>query len=211
MSETVISVEHLSKLYHIGKAQQRHDTLRDALVDGLRHVLRNPKSDIRNPDNPHSAPPTACGEVPVPSGGTSAIPNSPREGRAGLAQSDLLWALKDVSFEVMRGEVLGIPSIPQGMRGHNGAGKSTLLKILSRITEPTEGRARQAKRIAGAALDVFENRPLPAGSPLRKLDNVLLAPHTANASPEAWERVHRNTIDNLINGLHWSARGGEAG
>ncbi|MCC6472871.1 MAG: phosphoglycerate dehydrogenase [Burkholderiales bacterium] len=52
--------------------------------------------------------------------------------------------------------------------------------------------------IAGAALDVFENEPLPAGSPLRRMANVLLAPHNANASPAAWERVHRNPIDCVL-------------
>ena len=55
--------------------------------------------------------------------------------------------------------------------------------------------------IAGAALDVFEEEPLPADSPLRTLDNVLLAPHNANSSPTAWERVHWNTLQNLFNGL----------
>jgi D-3-phosphoglycerate dehydrogenase len=61
--------------------------------------------------------------------------------------------------------------------------------------------ALNAGTIGGAALDVFEVEPLPASSPLKGMDNVLLAPHNANSSPAAWERVHRNTIRNLIEGL----------
>jgi len=55
--------------------------------------------------------------------------------------------------------------------------------------------------IGGAALDVFEQEPLPSSSPLLKMENVLLAPHNANSSPAAWERVHWNTIRNLLEGL----------
>ncbi len=61
--------------------------------------------------------------------------------------------------------------------------------------------ALRSERIQGAALDVFEEEPLPANSPLRGMDNVLLAPHNANSSPSAWERVHQNTLLNLFDGL----------
>lgn len=57
------------------------------------------------------------------------------------------------------------------------------------------------KKIAGAALDVFEVEPLPADSPLLKMENVLLAPHNSNSSQAAWENVHWNTIRNLLLGL----------
>jgi D-3-phosphoglycerate dehydrogenase len=61
--------------------------------------------------------------------------------------------------------------------------------------------ALQRGRIAGAALDVFEVEPLPLDSPFRNMSNVLLAPHNANSSPAAWDRVHYNTIRCLLGGL----------
>lgn len=56
-------------------------------------------------------------------------------------------------------------------------------------------------RIAGAGLDVFEEEPLPQDSPLKTMDNVMLAPHNSNSSPTAWENVHWNTIHNLLSAL----------
>lgn len=61
--------------------------------------------------------------------------------------------------------------------------------------------ALETGKIAGAALDVFEVEPLPLDSPLLGMDNVMLAAHNSNSSPSAWERVHWNTIRNLLEGL----------
>jgi len=69
------------------------------------------------------------------------------------------------------------------------------------IDEPALINALETSRIAGAALDVYEHEPLPQNSPLINFDNVMLAPHNANSSPAAWERVHLNTIRNLLIGL----------
>lgn len=69
------------------------------------------------------------------------------------------------------------------------------------VEEPALVQALQSGKLGGAALDVFEMEPLPADSPLMSMDNVMLAPHNSNSSPKAWERVHLNTIRNLLDGL----------
>lgn len=69
------------------------------------------------------------------------------------------------------------------------------------VNEKDLVEALQQKKIAGAALDVFEDEPIPSDSSLLKMDNVMLAPHNSNSSPAAWENVHWNSIRNLLTGL----------
>ena len=116
MSDIAVRLEDLSKQYYIGHKQDRYKTLRDTLTEALTSPFRRAGNLLR-------------GQA---------------YGAAELAES--IWALKDVSFEVKHGEVVGII-------GRNGAGKSTLLKVLSRITEPTTGYADVYGRV-GALLEV---------------------------------------------------------
>jgi lipopolysaccharide transport system ATP-binding protein len=117
MNDIAIRVENLGKQYKIGLAPERYRTLRDSLVDTAAAPIRWIQSTFK------------------------------RSNVRTLERSnDTIWALKEINFDVRKGQVLGVI-------GRNGAGKSTLLKILSRVTEPTAGLAEIHGRV-GSLLEV---------------------------------------------------------
>lgn len=112
MGRVVISAENLGKMYHIGARRSGSES---SLFNGLKAPFGYLCTHLKNL-------------------------NSERSGFQSNFDETVLWALRNVSFEVREGEVLGVI-------GRNGAGKSTLLKLLSRITDPTEGRLRMKGRV----------------------------------------------------------------
>lgn len=111
MAAPIISVRNVSKRYHLGGALA-HNTLRDHIKSSVDSLKQIVTGKRQGSDNQDSASSQVC-----------------------------LWALKDVSFDVFAGDVIGVV-------GRNGSGKSTLLKTLSQITEPTAGEIRVKGRIA---------------------------------------------------------------
>ena len=112
MSNAVIKVEHLGKLYRLGEIG----------TGTISHDLNRWWARLRGKEDPFAK----IGQT---------------NDRTLKGNSDYVWSLKDINFEVKQGEVLGII-------GRNGAGKSTLLKILSKVTSPTEGQIKIKGRIA---------------------------------------------------------------
>jgi lipopolysaccharide transport system ATP-binding protein len=161
MGQVAVRVEKLSKQYHIGGPQKTYSRLGDQVVDALSSPFRR----------------------------AAKLLSGQASGAAELDET--IWALKDVSFEIEQGEVVGII-------GRNGAGKSTLLKILSRITEPTEGYADLYGRV-GSLLEVGTGfHPELTGRENVYLNGAILGMRKAEISRKFDEIVAFSEIEKFI-------------
>jgi lipopolysaccharide transport system ATP-binding protein len=138
MNKKVINVINIGKVYRIGE-RLKYNTVRDSIVRATSNISRILTLQIKKKSGNNNC-------------STIFKPEEVATGKPGLRSKlyngnpNYIWSLKNVSFDVSRGEILGII-------GRNGAGKSTLLKIISGITEPTEGRIDIYGRI-GSLLEV---------------------------------------------------------
>jgi len=161
MSDIVIRVNGLSKKYRIGGRRESYRTLRDSLTGAFLSPFRRARRLL-------SGQPYGAAEL-----------------------DKTIWALKGISFEIKRGEVVGII-------GRNGAGKTTLLKILSRITEPTEGYAEIRGRV-GSLLEVGTGfHPELTGRENIYLNGAILGMKKAEIARKFDEIVEFAEIDKFI-------------
>ncbi len=136
--------------------------------------------------------------------GMTVLGNDPRGVPAGIPSVSLRELLEQSDFVSLNCD---LNPTSRGMIDERALARMKPAAVLINtargpvVDEPALTVALQEGRIAGAALDVFVDEPLPASSPLRAMKNVLLSPHNASSSPRAWERVHRSSIDQLFSVL----------
>jgi lipopolysaccharide transport system ATP-binding protein len=160
-NSSAIEVKNLSKIYRIGLKEQKQETLAAAIVEALKKPMKNFRK-IKN-----------------------------LKDASNHTDEDVFWALKDVSFNLQKGEILGII-------GQNGAGKSTLLKLLSRITYPSAGKIETRGKVA-SLLEVGTGfNPELTGRENVYLNGTILGLSKKEIDERFWDIVKFSGIEKFI-------------